>query len=293
MFHHMTCQGWRWGCPTHKFRPPILSTMHSSVIASYKLLDPITKRKRGHPYYWQMPQHPPISTTQAQTLRLSNPTFHTVSGFLVLTAGQNTVWTSLEISWVLSVKTRRIRFHCTKWSCAILRHSAMACVFLFWVLRWRHDPGHFFSVFGMTQNNFSILQGCSLLKPNVLTFGEQLFPFTLSRRSLSAVVKSRHLPSLKIVNSSGYTFACRWFLFQALSHHRCACKWSRSVLYEWAQRVERQIWNRYHTLTEAKDNNDQSQQYAHNGKSGTTKLFSQNTRISGWSCSVWGEHLSV
>lgn len=110
MFHHMTCQGWRWGCPTHKFRPPILSTMHSSVIASYKLLDPITKRKRGHPHYWQMPQHPPISTTQAQTLRLSNPTFHTVSGFLVLTAGQNTVWTSLEISRVLSVKLNRLGF---------------------------------------------------------------------------------------------------------------------------------------------------------------------------------------
>ncbi len=119
----MTCQSWRWGCPTLKFRPPILSTMHLSVIPSYKLLDPITKRKRGHPHYWQMPQHPPISTTQAQTLRLSNPTFHTVSGFLALTAGQNTVWTSLEISRVLSVKTQRIRFHCTKWSCAISRHS--------------------------------------------------------------------------------------------------------------------------------------------------------------------------
>lgn len=145
----MTCQSWRWGCPTHKFRPPILSTIHLSVIPSYKLLDPITKRKRGHPHYWQMPQHPPISTTQAQTLRLSNPTFHTVSGFLALTAGQNTVWTSLEISRVLSVKTQRIRFHCTKWSCAISRHSWLVFFFLQFPppMPWRHNPGHIFFSF--------------------------------------------------------------------------------------------------------------------------------------------------
>lgn len=121
----MTCQSWRWGCPTHKFRPPILSTIHLSVIPSYTLLDPITKRKRGHPQYWQMPQHPPISTTQVQTLRLSDPTFHTVSGFLALTTGHNTVWTTLEISYVLSVKTHGIRFQSTKWSCAISRHSLL------------------------------------------------------------------------------------------------------------------------------------------------------------------------
>lgn len=81
-------------------------------------------------------------------------------------------------------------------------------------------------------------------------------------------------------------FACRWFLFQALSHHRCGCKWSRLVLYEWAHTVERQIWNRY--LIEAKDNNHQSQQYTHNGKSGTTKPFWFNidTKNSGWSLEV-------
>lgn len=56
----------------------------------------------------------------------------------------------------------------------------------------------------MTQNNFSILKSQSLLKPNVLIIVRQLLPFISSRRPLSAVVKSKHLPSLKIVNSPGY-----------------------------------------------------------------------------------------
>lgn len=61
-----------WGCPSHTPRPPIFSTMHSSVSLSYKLLDPITNRKRGHPQHWQMLLHPPLSTAQRTNTHLQH-----------------------------------------------------------------------------------------------------------------------------------------------------------------------------------------------------------------------------
>ncbi len=281
-FHRMTCQRSRWGCPTHKFRPPILSTIHLSVIPSYKLLDPITKRKRGHPHYWQMPQHPPISTTQAQTLRLSDPTFHTVPGFLALTAGQNTVWTSLEISQVLSVKTQRIRFQSTKWSCAISRHSWLVFFFLQFQSS-RHNPGHIFSVSEMTQNNFSILQSRDLLKRNVLTTVavhlESQVTFSSCQKQTSPIPGDCEFFRLYGLHAGGFYFK----LFATIGAHANGA----GLLYMNGLKETDMKQN----LIEAKDNNDQSQQYAHSGKSGTTKLFWQNTRISGWSRSVWGEHL--
>lgn len=136
----------------------------------------------------------------------------------------------------------------------------------------------------MTQNIFTILQGRSLLKQIFFKDNCCRSPQVAGRFQKLSKADISHPWRLWILQAM--RFACRWFLFQALSHHRCACKWSRLVLYEWAHTVERQIWNRY--LIEAKDNNHQSQQYTHNGKSGTTKPFSFNidTKNSGWSLEV-------
>lgn len=126
---------------------------------------------------------------------------------------------------------------------------------------------HCFSSSSEINQNFEIPEGRTLRKQN-----GQLLPLASRRRTLSAVVKARRLPCLKIINSSGYGLHAGGFYFKLLptigahANGGALCNMNELGI------------ERYETVTEAKDNSDQSQQYAHNVKLHSIKssLFLQN-----------------